>query len=160
MKIIAIIQARLTSTRLPGKVLMKINGETIISRICKAIRASRVDKIVVVWAHKFPQFDENDVLSRYKYIVKRDKPNVVVRITSDCPLITKYDINDAIINFILSKANYYSNHYDGHDVQVFYPTVLEGSLAHKEHVIADFATKKTGLSVDTLEDLERVRKLC
>lgn len=162
MKILTIIQARLTSTRLPGKVLMKIDGESMISRVCKASRDSKlVTKTVVAWAHKFPHLNENDVLGRYREIVSREKPDLVVRLTSDCPLLQSIYIDAMIVNLRLNNEEYVSNHLDGYDVQVFYPHILWSSLSHSEHVIADFSTPSTGLSVNTAEDLERVREtLC
>jgi spore coat polysaccharide biosynthesis protein SpsF (cytidylyltransferase family) len=161
MRTVAIIQARLTSTRFPRKVLATINGETMISRVCRAARdAELVDKVVVAWAHKFPQLDENDVLSRYRIMARREQAELVVRLTSDCPLLTPAWIDNAIAQFRLNNSDYFSNHRDGFDVQVFYPHVLYTDIAHKEHVIADFDTVPCGLSVNTIEDLERVRKIC
>ena len=157
---IIIIQARLTSTRLPGKVLIKISGKSIISRVCKAARDAKSNKVVVAWAHKFPHLDENDVLGRFREIVLKYKPDVVVRLTSDCPLLRYEDVNHAIYNFHRLKTDYFSNHMDGYDVQVFKPEILwTKGIYDKEHVIADFTTPKLGWSVDTLENLLYVAEI-
>lgn len=141
---------------------MKIAGKSMIARVCQAVRDSQVaDKVVVAWAHKFPQFEENDVLSRFRYLVKYYEPDIVIRITSDCPLLHPSDLIQAMTQFIDRRTDYYSNHNDGHDVQVFKPEILwTPGVFHREHVIHDFSTVPTGLSVNTLEDLERIRKLC
>lgn len=141
---------------------MEIGGKTMIARVCQAIRDSQVaDKVIVAWAHKFSQFLEEDVLSRFRFLVIKYQPDTVIRLTSDCPLLNGNDIIQAFIKFNDSKIDYYSNHRDGHDVQIFKPEILwTKGMYHQEHVIADFTTKSTGLSVNTLEDLERVRKIC
>lgn len=161
-KVLVIIQARLTSTRLPRKVLMTVGGKTIISRVCTAARDWPIEKkIVVAWAHKFPHLDENDVLGRFREVVLKYKPDIVIRLTSDCPLLNQWDIREAWFKFNSQNTDYYSNHLDGKDVQIFKPELLwTKGVFHKEHVIADFTTKPTGLSVNTIEDLERIRKLC
>lgn len=159
MRVVAIIQARLTSTRFPKKVLEKINGETIISRVCKAARESQfIDKVVVAWAHHFPQFNENDVLARYQELAKREHADVVVRLTSDCPLLNEYIISQAVYQFQRNQEPYYCNRdklRDGFDVQVAtVATLFEPSMTDKEHV---FSLDINKLSVDTPLDLERVR---
>jgi spore coat polysaccharide biosynthesis protein SpsF len=158
VKIVCVIQARLTSTRLPRKVLEKVKGESIISRVCRAARGSKADKVVVAWAHKFPHLDETDVLGRYKEIAEREKADVVVRITSDCPLLTHQIVNHAIDRYLELRPTVYCNrdegYRDGFDVQVFHAGLLKCSgWTDKEHVIA----QPMKLSVDTAEDLERVR---
>lgn len=104
MKTIAIIQARLGSTRLPHKVLMDIGGKTMIERVVERVQQSaKVDDIVIATTTE-PADDllvefcrskswncfagsENDVLSRYIGAAQAFDADNVVRITSDCPLI-------------------------------------------------------------------------
>ena len=161
MRIVCIIQARLTSTRFPRKVLEKVGGKSMISRVCEAARNSQlVDKVIVAWAHKFPHLDENNVLGRFREIALREQADIVVRLTSDCPLLTSVWIDNAIAQFRLGNGEYFSNHTDGYDVQVFYHTFLYSHFTHTEHVIDDMTTPVTGLSVNTPDDLARVRELC
>src|SRR6188508_2758933 len=104
MKTVAIIQARLGSTRLPGKVLLDLAGEPMLARVVNRVRrAKRVNEVVIATTTE-PRDDaleslcadrkwacsrgsENDVLDRYFQAAKAHQAEVVVRITSDCPLI-------------------------------------------------------------------------
>lgn len=158
MRVVAIIQARLTSTRFPRKVLEKVDGKSLIARVCEAAReAHLVDKVVVAWAHKFPHLQEYDVLSRYKEVASREKADIVVRLTSDCPLLTGRVIDRAIREFKCQTAPYYCNRdygaQDGFDVQVFTADYLNSEHTDEEHVVKH----PVKLSVDTPEDLARVR---
>lgn len=141
---------------------MKVGGMTMLARVCKAARDSKVaDKVVVAWAHHFPHLPESFVLGRFREVVLKYKPEIVIRLTSDCPLLTSLYIKFAYNNFIKLNTDYYSNHLDGFDVQVFKPELLwTKGVYHREHVISDFSTKSTGLSVNTFTDLVRVRDLC
>lgn len=150
---LCIIQARLGSTRFPNKVMQTVGGVPMVKRVWLAAKGSWADKVVVAWPERYPDLDENNVLERFRRISQEFPSKYIIRLTSDCPLLTSKDINDAIMKFNTATAPYYSNHMDGHDVQVFHPHVMN----HREHVIADFTTPSTGLSVNTKEDLERVR---
>lgn len=161
-KTIAIIQARLTSTRFPRKVLEKINGKSMIGRVCAAARNARyVDKVVVAWAERYPHLAVDNVLGRFQEIIEREKPSLVVRITSDCPLLTGRVIDEAIRDYYacadgrcLYICNRDAGALDGFDVQVFSPLyLLNSDNTDREHVIKPYPK----LSVDTPEDLERVR---
>ncbi len=163
IKYLVIIQARFpgaSNSRFPGKVMEMVKGRTILKRVWDAAKDSIADKVIVAWPERFPDLDENNVLGRFQRLVEEFPCYRVIRLTADCPLITYMDINQAIV-----KANgkpYYSNHFDGKDVQVFAPWVLFSNIAHKEHVIADFSTQRSEYgpcSVDTPEDLKRVRLL-
>lgn len=114
----------------------------------------------VAWPERYPDLDENNVLERFRRMSNEFPSKYIIRLTADCPLLTTYDIDKAVYNFE-HTGSYYSNHEDGHDVQIFTKDVLFGNiLTSKEHVIADFTTLPTGLSVNTKEDLERVREKC
>lgn len=140
---------------------MKVGGKSMIAKVCEAARNSGLGKVVVVWAHKFPHLTQTNVLGRFQETVKKHQPDTVIRLTSDCPLLTSIYIYQAYVKFKALNDDYYSNHLDGYDVQVFKPEVLwTKGMTDTEHVISDYSTKRTGLSVDTLEDLERVRKIC
>src|SRR5581483_9911385 len=104
MTTVAIIQARIGSTRLPGKVLEDIGGASMLARVVtRTSRAKRVDRVVVATTPAprddvsaaecarlgVPTFrgDEVDVLDRYYRAAQEFHASTVVRITSDCPLI-------------------------------------------------------------------------
>jgi len=126
MTTVAIIQARLGSTRLPGKVLKDIGGRTMLARVVmRSMQASLLDKVVVATTvepadEAIVQESEKlgvqvscgselNVLDRYYKTARHFKADVVVRITSDCPLIDG-EVIDRIINaFREQKADYASN---------------------------------------------------
>ncbi len=127
MKIIAIIQARMGSTRLPGKVLMDLGGETVLARVVSRLRrAMRVDEIVVATTNsvaddaivrecsstrRSPLFAAPRMMSwiattrRHEYA----RPETVVRITSDCPVIDPQLVDETIGVFQQQRGDYASN---------------------------------------------------
>lgn len=129
---VCVIQARMSSTRLPGKVLIKTisnNEYTLLSYLINRITplynkgvdiviatSTEVedDKIVDYVKHNFPYIkvyrgELNDVLSRYYECVKILGKKAVVRITSDCPFSDANLILEMIHEFVNSKADYISN---------------------------------------------------
>lgn len=162
-KFLCVIQARLGSSRLPGKSLMPVCGVPMVKRVFMAAKQALRNcdaKVVVAWPERYPDVDENDVLERFRRLVQEFNPRYVIRLTADCPLITPQDIARAVNRFLKIGVCYYNNHNDGHDVQVFGREMLWKPWVHKEHVFPDFSTMSTGLSVNTMEDLQRVRNLC
>lgn len=141
MKIIAIIQARMGSTRLPGKMMMDLVGKpvieyvfdrvsfsSLISEIWLATTVDKKDDILVKWAQdnhiKYYRGDENDVLNRYYQTVTQAKADVIVRVTGDCPLADSDVIDKVIGEYLKGKYDYVSNIHpptypDGLDVEVF-----------------------------------------
>jgi len=124
--IVAIIQARYGSTRLPGKILMEINDKSILDYVINQVQYSKkIDKIVVATTKKTQddlvvnsinssnvevfRGSENDVLDRYYQCAKNCNANVIVRITSDCPLIDPTLIDRCILEFQNSDYDYISN---------------------------------------------------
>lgn len=127
MKCVAVIQARMSSSRLPGKVLMPIAGRSMLHMIIDRIsRAKLVDEIVVATTInpsddpiqleatkcgvRTVRGDEYDVLGRYFSVLQSD-PEIteIVRITADCPLVDA-EIIDEVISFRRSEsADYASN---------------------------------------------------
>src|SRR5271155_1535944 len=104
MKTAAIVQARMGSSRLPGKVLMDLGGRTVLARVVRRLRRSTLlDEIMVATTHSTQddavvsecqrlavscfRGSEDDVLDRYYQAAQVCKADVLVRITSDCPLI-------------------------------------------------------------------------
>jgi spore coat polysaccharide biosynthesis protein SpsF len=113
-KVTAIIQARMTSTRLPGKVLMEVMGRPLLSYQIERLRFSRmIDKIIIATTVNkeddpivklcqkdgldFYRGSEDDVLDRYYQTAKRYNSKHIMRLTGDCPLIAP-DICDSIAN--------------------------------------------------------------
>lgn len=157
MKTTAIIQARISSTRLPGKVLEKIQGFTLIQLIVKRLKKSKlVDDILVATSinkenkiltdHlkrnniKFFCGSEKDVLSRFYFAAKKNKSKNIVRITADCPLVDPVIVDKCISEFKNSNVQYLSNtnpwtYPDGLDVEVFSFKLLSEAFkkAKKKH---------------------------
>jgi len=125
-KVVAIIQARMGSTRLPGKVLSDLHGRTMLARVVRRVGRARniqqvlvaategqVDEPIVAECRSLgvPCFrgSEDDVLDRYHAAAAASGADVVVRITSDCPLIDP-DVTDQVVAaFLHSDAHYASN---------------------------------------------------
>lgn len=163
IKYLCIIQARLGSTRFPGKVLQTINGRTLIKRVWDAAKGSKADKVVVAWPERYPDLDQNDVRERFRRVSKEFPSDYIIRLTSDCPLLTSQVLNESIDRFDKGDLTYYSNrdkYQDGFDVQIFTTFMLHRDYAtHKEHVILPHKhpTPDKFLSVDTPDDLKRAR---
>ena len=126
MKITAIVQARMGSTRLPGKVLQDLGGETTLGRVVRRLRRSEMieevviattfspdDQAIVLEARRLgiPAFigDELDVLDRYYQAARAFPTDAVVRITSDCPLIDPHVTDLTIRAFLAERPDYASN---------------------------------------------------
>jgi spore coat polysaccharide biosynthesis protein SpsF (cytidylyltransferase family) len=139
--VILVTQARSGSTRLPRKVLKKIGGKSLLQihleRIKSCLNISEIivatttniedDEIynkVINWGFTAYRGSENDVLDRFYQSVKDKKPDFIVRVTSDCPLIDS-DLIDKVIKYsIQNDVDYCSNtlvenYPDGQDVAVF-----------------------------------------
>jgi len=145
MKVIIVTQARIGSTRLPGKVLKEIEGISILGMHLKRVKKSTcyshiivattfeegVEKIISVASDELVrvfQGDLNDVLKRFYEAVKEEAPDYVVRVTSDCPLIDGSIIDECVKTCILIKADYLctaESFPDGLDVEVFTFRLLE-----------------------------------
>src|SRR5438045_3415478 len=110
---VAIVQARMGSSRLPGKVLRNIQGEPMLYRVLSRIRrATRLDDIIVAttsrteddciavsasdWGVQAFRGSELDVLDRYYNAARFWGAELVVRVTADCPLIAPELIDEAI----------------------------------------------------------------
>lgn len=169
----AIIQARLTSTRLPQKILRKIGNKSILQHcIDRVKKAKLIDEVVVASPHKIPghkvevwNLSQEDVLARYCYCAFIHNADVIVRITSDCPLIDPCVIDTALMFYFTHPYNYVCfAPVDGQDVEVFSRDLLDEAEAttdnpyDREHV-TPYMKRVTKISVDTKEDLTKVRKL-
>ncbi len=147
--IVAIIQARMGSTRLPGKVLMDISGKSMLWHVVNRLKRSEIiNNIVVATSVKkeddvienhcrqhgidFYRGSEEDVLDRYYQAAKTYKADVVVRITADCPLIDPNVVDKIICKHLdnMSNSDGSSNAIDrtfprGLDTEVMKMSVLE-----------------------------------
>jgi len=147
MKLLAILQARFSSSRLPGKVLKPILGKPMLARqIERVLQSHRIDHLLIATSTD-PSDDAledlcrqitipcfrgslDDVLGRFYQAAKTLQPQHVVRLTGDCPLIDP-EIIDAVIDFYLAgDYDYASNAVqptfpDGLDVEVFRFPILE-----------------------------------
>ncbi len=154
MKIVAIVQARMGSTRLPNKV-MKLIGETpMIELLLNRLSYSeQVDEILVATSQSennnalvkhvlnigYGCFcgDEDDVLGRYFQAAKEAQADVIVRVTGDCPLVDPALVDKAIMEFKKVGADYLSNispptYPDGLDIEVFTFAALQRSAQEAE----------------------------
>jgi spore coat polysaccharide biosynthesis protein SpsF len=163
MKVVIIVQARMTSTRLPGKILLPVLGKPLLEYQLERLRRVRnADGIVIATtvnatdepvaafcrANGVPCFrgSEADVLSRYAGAAREAKAEAVVRITSDCPLIDPAVVERVIAEFLRDgRCDYVSNVEErsyprGMDCEIFSMAALERSDreavdgAHREHV--------------------------
>lgn len=150
MKIGAIVQARMGSTRLPGKVLKKIKGRTVLEHVINRLRLSNMlDEIIVATTindadnqiyelckkNNFKVFrgSENDVLKRYYDAAIENNIDVVVRITSDCPLIDP-KIVDQIISMHLDNQFGITTNAGIDDVQRTFPRGLDVEVFDIHHL--------------------------
>lgn len=137
---IGVLQARTTSTRLPGKVLLPLAGEPMILRQLERMRRGNTLDLIVVATSDDPSDDElaetiihagydvvrgplDDVLGRFIQVIDAYEPDVVVRMTADCPLISPEVIDHVVRSFDAADADYVSNtmaptYPDGLDVEV------------------------------------------
>lgn len=162
MKIVAIVEARMTSSRLPGKVLLEVLEVPMLGRLINRLKqVPLIDQIVIAtttnseddkicslasnYGVSHYRGSENDVMSRVLEAGLEAQADVIVEITGDCPIIDPDIIKDVIQHFLNGNYDYASNsnvrsYPDGMDVQVFSIETLIDSfnstfdLLHREHV--------------------------
>jgi spore coat polysaccharide biosynthesis protein SpsF len=160
---VAIIQARMGSSRLPGKVLADVGGATMLAQVVRRLReATRVDEIVVATSLVLDddavadeaarlgagvhRGSENDVLGRYLGAAREFRAEAILRITADCPLLDP-GVVDLVIEALTDEVDYASNTHDrsfprGLDSEALHRDTLERiarlgtSRAAREHVTA------------------------
>ena len=125
-KICAIIQTRMNSKRLPGKVLLPIHKKTMLDYVIKQVSASKkIDKIIIATTRSskdkpiveyclknsisYYRGSTNDVLDRYYNCAKKFSCQTIVRISSDCPLIDPKIIDQTVTLFLKNSFDYISN---------------------------------------------------
>lgn len=162
MKVLAITQARMGSTRFPGKIMQKVNDRTLLQMHIDRIRASQSidallvattvqegDKELVPYAESLGCLayagSEDDVLDRFYQGALQHRPEWCVRLTSDCPLVDPELITTIVEHAISRDVDYCSNtlveHFpDGQDIEVFKFSALEKAwceaqlTSEREHV--------------------------
>ena len=147
VKTLAVLQARMTSTRFPGKVVADLAGQPMLLRqIERMKRAETLDGIVVATStdasddelaqliedneFNVVRGDLNDVLARFIKAIDQYQPETVVRLTADCPLISPKVIDQVVTRFQQGDCDYASNtmtptYPDGLDVEVVKASVLQ-----------------------------------
>jgi spore coat polysaccharide biosynthesis protein SpsF (cytidylyltransferase family) len=160
MRVVAIIQARMGSTRLPGKVLMPLSGVPVLEHVIRRVRActtvndvvvatsnDATDDVLVDWCSQREvrvfRGSLNDVLDRYYRCAEEYSADAVVRITADCPAVDPMLIDDVVSGFMAGSFDlfYLGGEFpDGLDCAVFSKGVLarawrEATLpSEREHV--------------------------
>ena len=141
MKVVAIVQARLGSVRLPEKVLKSINKkpmiELLLSRLSKSKELNEIvvatsnrnenDKLeflVETLGYRCTRGSESDVLSRFYESARSCQADVIVRITGDCPLVDPELVDECVRGYAKNDIDYFSNidpvtYPDGLDIEVF-----------------------------------------
>ena len=157
------------STRLPGKVMKKINDKTIIEIIIERLKNSKkLDDIIVATSlarnndllekhihllgYSCERGSEDDVLSRFFDIAKKHNIDIIVRITGDCPFIDASIVDQVISTFVKDNCSYASNvnpptYPDGLDVEVFnfealHEAHMKASSSHEREHVTPFIRKK------------------
>lgn len=162
MKTVCVIQARMGSTRLPGKVLMDLGGRPVLAHVVdRAKHARTVDQVVVATSRRGDddlvaalasalgvatvRGPEDDVLTRYCVAAEEHRADIVVRITADCPLVDARLIDRVVWRLRVDQADYASNvmpptYPDGYDVEALTRSCLNRldvqatNVRHREHV--------------------------
>lgn len=162
LKILCIVQARMGSSRLYGKVMKNICGKTVLEHCINRLKTVKSAGEIIIATTDLPcddaiceegkrlkvnvfRGDEEDVLSRYYYGALAYRGEVIVRITSDCPLIDS-EVTNKVINYYLKNDFQYVNNTlertfpRGLDVEVFSFKTLEETFNNatikrdREHV--------------------------
>jgi spore coat polysaccharide biosynthesis protein SpsF len=167
---LAVLQARMSSTRLPGKVMSQINGHPMIYwEICRISKAKHVNKIVVAISdqssddilanylqsicQEFIRGPLDNVLGRYVKAEENYNPTALIRLTADCPLVMPELIDQYLEIFYKGDFDYLSNtlelsYPDGLDVEIIKAGILKKLLEfklseeEKEHVTLGIYSRK------------------
>ena len=170
MKVVAIVQARTGSSRLPNKVMKIVEGKPVIELLFLRLnKAKNINQIILATSDLkrddilaqhiknigFEVFrgSESNVLERFFYASEEYKADIVIRITGDCPLVDSSIIDEMVKKFKTSSLDYFSNidpptFPDGLDVEIFTKSSLSEvfklakSSFDKEHVTPFYRSSK------------------
>lgn len=215
MRILCIVQARMGSERLPGKVMKEIDNKPMIYYTLSALKNSKyIDKTILATSDlkindhlveysKSIDFEvfrgsEDNVLERYKQVADKYNGDVIIRVTGDCPLINPIIVDNVVTKYLMYDYDYVrldvpNTFQRGFDVEVFSKEALDcvynivcsnenindsSFNKFREHVTLYiynhkdefkvgyvkgegkyFHNKDINLSVDSIEDFERVKKI-
>jgi len=140
MQIAAIIQARMGSTRLPGKAMKKISTKPMLWYILQRLKRSKlINEIIIATTRKKADYiitklaqglglntyagSEEDVLDRYYRAAKKYRAEIVVRVTSDCPLIDPEVVDRVLSLYLQAQADYATN-----TLKCTFPTGLDAEV--------------------------------
>jgi len=183
-----VIQARMGSSRLPGKVLMKLseNWSTLGFLLNQLSFSTLIDKIIIATTNleqddiieqtaknlgiKYFRGNSDDVLDRYYNCAKKFQIDDIVRITSDCPLIDPGIVDDVISKYKSGNYDYFTNTLNrtypiGTDVEIFSFEILEKTWqnatlpSEREHVTPFIRNKKMNFRVGNLENKKKLDHL-
>jgi spore coat polysaccharide biosynthesis protein SpsF len=155
MKTVIVTQARYGSSRFPGKILKKIGNRSLLQiHLERLKRSKQASQVFVATTHEVEakeilsiavtsgcssyQGSLHDVLDRFYQAVKDEQPDVVVRVTSDCPLNDPQLIDEMVEVFKKSDLDYLSNVHpptfpDGIDIEIFTFAALEKAWSESEN---------------------------
>lgn len=157
IRIVAVVQARMGSTRLKGKVLMPLAGKAVLEHVIERLKRSKHLSHIVIATTTFQEDDpieslalshavgcvrgsSEDVLSRYVLAANNYQAHAVVRVTSDCPLIDA-DVVDGIITRYLES--YHSCDYISNTIERTFPRGLDVELFSYQMLIDLHERSKT-----------------
>lgn len=148
MNVLCIVQARMGSERLPGKVMKELNGKPMISYTLNSLKKSKyIDEIILATSTQeindplvdyveksgfnvFRSDNEDNVLERYKLASDKYNGDVIIRVTGDCPLINPIIVDHVVTKFLMYDYDYVrldvpDTFQRGFDVEVFSKDVLD-----------------------------------
>lgn len=147
MRVVDIIEARMTSTRLPGKVLKEVQGKPLLQHMVERLQRSNLLDDIVIATTTNPSDDvieslankigvpcyrgsEDDVLQRVLDAAHENNVDVIVETPGDCPMIDWEVLDNVIAHYLNNDYDYVSNNLEltypgGLDVQVFSTKTLE-----------------------------------
>jgi spore coat polysaccharide biosynthesis protein SpsF len=185
--ILAIIQARMSSIRLPGKVLKPILGQPVLAlQVARTLRSQKIDKLII--ATSIEGSDDpiealcsqigidcyrgnlNDVLHRFHCAATQYQASHIVRLTGDCPLVDPILLDEIISLHLQGNFDYTSNIYprsfpDGLDVEVMTMKTLAYiekkaiTPADREHVTLYLDNHKSDFNIGNIAQKDDQSKL-
>jgi spore coat polysaccharide biosynthesis protein SpsF len=181
MSIVAVIQARMSSTRLPGKVGLLLEGKTVLEHVINRVKQAKNINSVIVATTNNPE-DQilvklceslntpvfcgslNDVLDRFYQAVNPITPDHIIRITADCPVLDPKIIDNVIDHHLKTKADYTSNvsknptYPDGEDVEIFTFKTLKNAwkkaklASEREHVTMYIRNNSADFKIEYIDN--------